>query len=105
MNTSIKRFDPAAEFLIPEGCHITELSNSNDDPDVSIAQARVESGVMTELHWLENVWERYVILAGQGEVEVGSEPFSPVGPGDVVLIPPGPGRWIHPGHHWNWIVP
>ena len=33
--------------------------------------------------------ERYVIQAGQGEVEVGELAARGVGPGDVVLIPPG----------------
>ena len=33
--------------------------------------------------------ERYVILAGQGEVELGDEPAWAVGVHDVVVIPPG----------------
>ena len=33
------------EHLIDEGCFIVELSNAPDDPDVSIARARVPPGV------------------------------------------------------------
>ena len=71
----IRRFDQESEFLIPEGCHIVELSNTTVDPDVSIARARVEPGVATEVHWLEGTWERYVILQGSGEVEIDDGPW------------------------------
>ena len=81
--------DSATETYIGEGCHILELSNSGDDPAVSIARARVEPGVTTRLHRLADTAERYVILQGQGLVEVGDQPPAAVRPGDVVLIPPG----------------
>ena len=77
------------EFYTAERCHILELSNSPDDPDVSIARARVEAGVMTEWHRLRDTAERYCILEGRGRVEIADLPSSEVGPGDVVLIPPG----------------
>ena len=83
------KFDEVSEFLIPEGCHIVELSNTTVDPDVSIARARVEPGVATEVHWLEGTWERYVILQGSGEVELDGGPWESVDQSDVVLIPPG----------------
>ena len=85
----IRRLDQDAEFLIPEGCHIVELSNTGSDEDVSIARARVEPGVTTEVHWLEDTWERYVILEGSGEVELEGGPWESVAQSDVVLIPPG----------------
>ncbi|HKJ94169.1 MAG TPA: cupin domain-containing protein [Gammaproteobacteria bacterium] len=88
MRAAIRRYDPNTEFFIDEGCYITELSNTGDDPDVSIARARVPPGVRTRWHRLEATVERYVVLEGTGTVEVsGLEPSS-VGPGDVVLIPP-----------------
>jgi mannose-6-phosphate isomerase-like protein (cupin superfamily) len=46
-------------------------------------------GVPTKLHRLNGVTERYVILEGQGRVEVGKLAPEAVGPGDVVVIPPG----------------
>jgi mannose-6-phosphate isomerase-like protein (cupin superfamily) len=73
----------------PERCSILELSNDAGDPDVSIAQATVKAGVTTAWHRLDGVAERYVLLAGQGRVEVGAEPPQTVGPGDVVRIPAG----------------
>ena len=81
--------DNAAETYIEEGCHILELSNSGDDPAVSIARVRVEPGMTTRLHRQADTAERYVILQGQGLVEVGDQPPAAVRSGDVVLIPPG----------------
>ncbi len=80
--------DPSAEYFTDERCHILELSNSAEDPDVSIARARVEPGVCTHWHRLRGTAERYVILEGDAEVEVGDSAPRHVGPGDVVLIPP-----------------
>ena len=45
----IKQKNNNKEFYTDEKCFITELSNSADDPDASIAQARVEAGITT--HW------------------------------------------------------
>ena len=75
-------------FFDVEGCYISELSNSKDDPGLSIAQARVEPGVTTRWHRLANTTERYCILSGIGIVEIGE--LSPVNvcAGDVVIIPP-----------------
>jgi mannose-6-phosphate isomerase-like protein (cupin superfamily) len=84
---SIRKFDPDAELFISEGCHVTELSNSPDDPEVSIARARVETGTTTRWHRLEGTAERYVILSGRGLVEIGNSAPREVGAGDVVLIP------------------
>lgn len=77
------------EYWLDERCHITEWWNSPDDPQASIARARVQAGVTTQLHRLEGIAERYVLLAGAGEVEVDGERPQPVGPGDVVVIAPG----------------
>jgi mannose-6-phosphate isomerase-like protein (cupin superfamily) len=83
-----KRNAPGKEFCTPEGCYITEVSNSPDDPDVSIARARVEPGVTTRWHRLRGTAERYFIISGRGRVEVGNLPAADVTAGDVVLIPP-----------------
>ena len=79
---------PDDEYFFEEGCHILELSNAPDDPEVSIARARVEPGVTTRLHRLEGITERYVMLEGHGAVCVGDMPPREVGPGDVVIISP-----------------
>ena len=75
------------EFYTPERCYIIELSNTSDDPDASIARARVLPGVTTCWHRLKGVVERYYIIAGRGRVEVGQLPPQEVIPGDVILIP------------------
>ncbi len=88
----------AQEYFFDEGCHITEWWNSPDDEQASIARARVEPGVTTKWHRLRGVTERYVILEGQGHAEVGKLAPEAVGPGDVVVIPPGvPQRITNPG--------
>lgn len=89
VKASVRRFDPGSEFRFREGCHITELSNSTEDPDVSIALARVEPGVTTAWHSLDDTMERYVIVHGRGRVEVGNVTPQDVNCRDVVLIPPG----------------
>ena len=89
MRETIKPFDATAEYYTPERCHILELSNIADDPDVSIARARVTPGVTTRWHRLADTIERYVMLEGSGRIEIGELPPRVVGPGDVVLIPAG----------------
>jgi mannose-6-phosphate isomerase-like protein (cupin superfamily) len=84
----IKRQNLSNEFYTPERCYITELANTPDDPDASIARARVEPGVTTRWHRLKGTTERYYIVEGRGRVEIGELPPQEVSVGDVVLIPP-----------------
>lgn len=77
------------EVQTDERCSISELANFDADPAASIAQARVSVGVTTRWHRLADITERYVILSGLGHVEVGDLSPQHVGPGDVVMIPPG----------------
>jgi len=88
MQAAIHRHDAGAEYYTDEGCYIVELSNTANDPEVSIARARVAPGVTTRWHRLRGTAERYVILSGSAVVEVGGLAPAPVGPGDTVLIPP-----------------
>lgn len=83
----IKAFRPDREFFIEEGCYITELHNSAEDTGCSIARARVEPGVTTALHCLQEIVERYVIVSGRGEVEIDRQSPVPVAAMDVVVIP------------------
>ena len=91
MQPGIKKFDSSAEYYFQEGCYITELSNSEDDPELSIARARVLPGVTTKLHKLIDTIERYVILEGQGLVQLSDEGAQKVKrevvANDVVIIP------------------
>jgi len=87
MKETILPFSAEKEYFTEELCHIIELSNSDKDEDVSIAQARVEPGVSTRWHRLKNTVERYYIISGEGEVEIGDLSARQVKAGDVVLIP------------------
>jgi mannose-6-phosphate isomerase-like protein (cupin superfamily) len=77
------------EYWFHEGCHIMEIANHPNYPDVSIARARVEPGQQTAWHQLSGVTERYLIVEGNGIVEIGEENPTSVGNGDVVIIPAG----------------
>ena len=87
MKPEIHHLDSLQEFYITEGCHIVELSNSQNDDEVSIARARVEPGVTTKWHFLEGTVERYVIIEGAGLVEIGDLNPQNVVAGDCVVIP------------------
>ncbi len=94
MKACIKRYEPGSEYYFDEGCYINELSNSADDPELSIARARVAPGQTTRWHRLHGVSERYLVLEGRGLAEVGGLQPTEVGPGDVVIIPPGAAQRI-----------
>jgi mannose-6-phosphate isomerase-like protein (cupin superfamily) len=88
MKAHVKKQDAVQEFYFQEGCHILELSNSPEDPGLSIARARVTPGMTTRWHRLTGITERYCIVDGRGRVEIGDLPPQVVTAGDVVLIPP-----------------
>jgi len=89
LDFKILRPDAADEFYTDERCHILELANSATDDALSIARARVAPHVTTALHRLEGTVERYVILEGQGMVEIAGGVPERVAAGDVVVIPAG----------------
>lgn len=78
--------DSADEFYIEEQCFIAEYENEPDG--LSLARARVKPGEKTRWHKLINTTERYIILEGEGLVEVGEIGPTKVVPGDIVVIPP-----------------
>ena len=89
MKATIKVNAATPEYFFAEGCFITELSNSEDDPAISIARARLEPGRTTRWHYLRGTTERYVMVQGAGLVEVDELPAQHVSDGDVVIIPAG----------------
>lgn len=88
MKPKIKPQNLDAEFYTPERCYIIEVSNASDDPDLSIARARVAPNITTRWHRLKGTTERYCIVAGTGMVEVGDLGPTKVAAGDIVIIPP-----------------
>ncbi len=88
MELLIKTPKEQDEFETEEKCAILEILNESDDPTQSIARARVEPGVSTQLHKLTGTSEVYYILSGKGEVELDHKVKQKVVAGDVVRIPP-----------------
>lgn len=89
MKNHIIHPDPELEYDFIEGCSILESWNNPADAQASIARARVAPGMTTRWHALTGVTERYLILSGRGEVEVGEGTPERVQAGDIVVIPPG----------------
>ena len=81
------------EFRTRERCYMRELVNDESIGAFSLAAARVEPGVVTELHRL-SVDEWYVISSGEGRVTVGDSGPVAVASGDVVQIPAGTAQQI-----------
>ncbi len=81
------------EFFTEERCHITEVMNTLQSPETSLALARVEPGVTTQLHAVIGVVERYVVRKGEGVVEIdGAQQTLRVG--DTAIIPAGASQRI-----------
>ena len=87
-------YEPTAEFHTDEHCCIVELSNTGADEQCSIARARVSPGVTTRLHSLRGIVERYVVLEGEGVVEIDGGPPATLRPLDVAVIPAGAAQRI-----------
>ena len=87
MRERVLTADPSTEFFTEERLFILEMSNSALDAEASVARARVEPGATTQWHRLNGVEERYVLLEGEGRMEVGDLEPTVVGAGDVVLVP------------------
>jgi mannose-6-phosphate isomerase-like protein (cupin superfamily) len=93
MKDSLIRHGNGQEFPTRERVYISERLNDPAVPGVSLADARVEAGVTTELHSLD-VRECYVIRSGSGLMEVGGRESFAVGPGDCVVIAAGESQRI-----------
>lgn len=78
-----------AEYWFHEGCYITEIWNNASDISVSIARARVVAGNCTRWHQLTGITERYLLVSGQGHVQLGDGASGTLRAGDAVVIPPG----------------
>lgn len=91
----IHRAQTKQEYWFDEGCYITEWLNDPADDAVSVARARVLPRTSTRWHRLPVLRERYVVLAGQGEVEVTGLPPTLLSVGDCVSVAPGASQRIH----------
>lgn len=91
---TLHRADLSAEFPTRERCHVTELLNRAEVPDLSVARCRVEPGVTTELHSLTATAEIYVVTEGSGEMDIGGGDWRAVGPMDCIEIAAGAAQRI-----------
>jgi mannose-6-phosphate isomerase-like protein (cupin superfamily) len=98
-----KKFKANKQFSTPERCDINELLNHQDHTDCSIAQAIVAPGVTTQLHALKNTIERYIIIAGTGNVFIDHSPAQKVSYLDVVTIPADTPQKIQNNGHTDLI--
>jgi len=76
----------AGEFWTDERCYITELLNTDRSPHLSLAIARVETGVSTQLHSLSGVEEIYIVRSGRGVIEIDGV-AQEIATGDQAIVP------------------
>lgn len=88
VSISIQRPGDVPESYIEERCYIAEYLNNDAEQNLSVSRARVEPGAVTALHLLKGTAERYIIVAGEGEMEINGKIWGSVWAGDVVNIPP-----------------
>ena len=88
MPACIVKASGQGEFWTDERCYITELSNTELSPASSLAIARVDAGVTTQLHSLTGITETYIVIEGTGNMEVSGETFE-IRTGDQVVVPAG----------------
>lgn len=76
-------------YVTKDHSTIWELFHPKSSPvkDISLAEALVEPGGDTEMHWHPRSQEIYYILGGEGEMRLGEETFH-VKKYDAILIPP-----------------
>ena len=81
------------EFWTEERCYITELINDPKMPAFSLAIARVEPAVTTQLHALRGISETYIMKQGKGVAEVDGKNI-PLSTGSSLFIPEGAAQRI-----------
>ena len=82
------RAQESQEYFTDERCYITELCNGGHNAAASLAMARVEVGVATQLHSLTGTTETYIVIDGLGRMEVDGIEFV-ISAGDQVVVPAG----------------
>ena len=88
----------AEPFTTKDGSTIRVLLDAalGGAAEQSLAEASLEPGQATDRHYHARTEEIYVLLDGEGEMEVEDERRH-VGPGDAILIPAGAWHQIRAG--------
>lgn len=86
----VRSREHAEPFTTKDGSTIRVLldAEAGGSANQSLAEALLEPGQATERHYHAETEEIYVLLEGDGEMEVDGD-RSRVGPGDAILIPAG----------------
>jgi mannose-6-phosphate isomerase-like protein (cupin superfamily) len=86
----IRHIDQVPAFITKDGSEIRELLAHRNSciRQQSLAEARLLPGAATTPHFHSRTEEIYYILAGRGQMRIGSEEQD-VAPGDAIAIPPG----------------
>ena len=86
----VRSREQAEPFTTKDGSTIRVLLDARlgGTANQSLAEAWLEPGQTTRRHYHARSEELYVLLEGEGEMEVDGD-RAPVGPGDAILIPPG----------------
>jgi mannose-6-phosphate isomerase-like protein (cupin superfamily) len=86
----VRSRDDATPFTTADGSTIRVLLDAETaaTANQSLAEATLEPGQATQRHYHARSEEIYVLLAGEGEMEVDGATRR-VGPGDAILIPSG----------------
>jgi mannose-6-phosphate isomerase-like protein (cupin superfamily) len=86
----VRSREQAEPFTTKDGSTIRVLLDAHlgGTANQSLAEAWLEPGQATQRHYHAHTEELYVLLEGEGEMEVDGD-RARVGPGDAILIPPG----------------
>lgn len=86
----VRSREQAEPFTTKDGSTIRVLLDAQlgGTANQSLAEAWLEPGQVTQRHYHARSEELYVLLEGEGDMEVDGE-RTRVGPGDAILIPPG----------------
>jgi mannose-6-phosphate isomerase-like protein (cupin superfamily) len=85
----------ATPFVAKDGSTIREYLHTERQ---SLAEAMLDPGASTIRHYHARSEEIYLLVEGNGELEVDGETRR-VGPGDAVLLPPGAWHELRAGDH------
>jgi mannose-6-phosphate isomerase-like protein (cupin superfamily) len=90
--------EQAEPFTTKDGSTIRVLLDARlgGTTNQSLAEASLEPGQATQRHYHARSEELYVLLDGEGEMEVDGQ-RARVGPGDAILIPPRARHQIRAG--------
>ena len=92
----VRSREQAEPFTTKDGSIIRVLLDAElgGAANQSLAEAWLEPGQETQRHYHARSEELYVLLDGEGELEVDGD-RARVRPGDAILIPPGAWHQIH----------